>query len=203
MIIIDCEQNSPEWYSYRLGNPGASQAHKLITPAGKPSQSFDGFLNDMVNEVIDGEASTQYYSRDMEKGHEREAESRDLWQMRNDIEIQQAGIIFKDEKRLFHISPDGIMPEIEWGFETKNSKATIQKKRLKSKKVEGKHWVQCQMSLYVTDYKAWVYQSYCRGMSTMTVIVYPDLEFIKKLEAQLYLFVGKLTLMVKEYKEAV
>ncbi len=50
--------------------------------------------------------------------------------MRNDIEIQQVGLIFKDEQRLFHISPDGIMPDIEWGFETKNAKATIQYERL-------------------------------------------------------------------------
>jgi hypothetical protein len=39
-------------------------------------------------------------------------------------------------------------------------------------------------------------------METLTINVYPDYEFIKKLEAQLYLFVGKLTLMVKEFKEA-
>ena len=202
MIIVDCEQNSPIWHQHRLGNPGASQAHKIITPSGKPSQSVESLLNDMVNEVIEGAAEKHYYNRDMEKGHEREVESRNLWQMRNDIEIRQVGIIFKDEQRLFHISPDGIIPEIEWGFETKNAKATVQYERLKSKKVDGKHWVQCQMSLYVTGYKCWVYQSYCRGMSALTINVYPDLEFIKKLEGELYKFVGKLHNMIKEFKEA-
>jgi hypothetical protein len=202
MIIIECDQNSPEWHQHRLDNPGASEAHKIITPSGAPSTSFESLLKDMANQIIDGEAENHYYNRAMEKGHEREEESRKLWQMRNNVKIEQVGLIFKDENRLFHCSPDGIMPDIKWGFESKNAKATVQHPRLKKKKVEGKHWVQCQMSLYVTGYKCWVYQSYCRGMETLTIDVYPDYEFIKKLEAQLYLFVGKLTLMVKEYKEA-
>jgi len=202
MILIDCEQNTPIWNEHRLDNPGASEAHKIITPSGKPSASFEGLLSDMANQVIDGEAAEHYYGRDMQNGHEREQESRDYWEIQNDIEIQQVGLIYKDEQRLFHISPDGIMPDIEWGFETKNAKATVQYERLKKKTVEGKHWVQCQMSLYVTGYKCWVYQSYCRGMTTLTINVYPDLEFIKKLEGQLYNFVGKLANKIKEYREA-
>lgn len=202
MVIVDCDQNSPIWNKHRLGNPGASQAHRIITPSGEPSKSFDGFLDEMVNNIIDGEVPEHYYNRDMQKGHEREDESCKLWAMRNDIETQKVGIIFKNEARLFHISPDRIMPSIEWGLESKNAKATVQYDRLRKKKIDGKHWVQCQMSLYVTGYKCWVYQSYCRGMETLTINVLPDLEFIKKLEMQLYLFVGKLQLMVKEYREA-
>jgi len=39
-------------------------------------------------------------------------------------------------------------------------------------------------------------------MPPLTLTVYPDLEFHKKLEAELYKLIGKLTLIVKEYKEA-
>jgi hypothetical protein len=202
MIIIDCPQNKPIWNQHRLGNIGASQAHRIITSSGKESESFDGLVDEMANEVLDGEVADHYYSRDMQKGHEREQESRSEWQMLNNIGIEQVGLIYKDEQRLYHISPDGIMPSIEWGFESKNAKASIQKGRLKKKKVEGKYWVQCQMSLLVTGYKCWVYQSYCRGMTTLTINVYPDLEFIKKLEGQLYNFVGKLSNKIREYREA-
>lgn len=202
MIIIDCPQNTPIWHKHRLGNPGASQAHRIIKPSGGESASFFKFVDEMANEVIDGEAAEHYYSRDMQKGHEREQESLKEWQMLNNVKIEPAGIIYKNESRLFHISPDGIMPSIECGFESKNAKATVQYDRLKKKTVKGKHWVQCQMSLLVTGYKCWVYQSYCRGMATLTINVYPDLEFMKKLESQLTRFVGKLRLKIKEYKEA-
>ena len=120
--------------------------------------------------------------------------------MRNDIEIVQVGIVYKDENRYFHASPDGIMPDIRYGFETKNCEPHIQRERLKRKKVEGSHWVQCQMSLYVTGYEAWVYQSYCRNMEPLTIEVYPDSEFIKKMEYELFKFIGKLNNMIKEYR---
>ena len=198
MVIVDCEQNGSEWIQLRLGNPGASSMSKIITPSGKPSSSVEGYLNTLYDEIISGEPTKHFYNTYMKKGHEREQESRDLWSMRNDIKIEQVGIVYKDEKRLFHISPDGLMQGIRHGFETKNAEPHIQRERLKRKKVEGKHWVQCQTSLYVTDYDAWVYQSYCRNMEPLTLTVYPDLEFIKKLEMELFKFIGKLTLMVKE-----
>ena len=198
MIIVDCEQNTPEWIKLRLGNPGASSMSKIITPTGKPSASADKYLDALYDEIISGEPSKNFYNTYMQKGHEREQESRDLWQMRNDIEIEKVGIVYKNEQRLFHISPDGLMPSVRWGFETKNCEPHIQRERRKAKRIDGSHWIQCQMSLYVTEYDAWVYQSYCRNTEPITITVYPDLEFIKKMESELFKFIGKLMVMVKE-----
>lgn len=202
MIIVDCRQNTPEWDALRLDNPGASGASRIIKPNGEQSGSFNKYVIEMADNIIDGKAEDTYYSRDMQKGHEREQESRSDWESDNDIEIQQVGLIFKDENRYCHISPDGIMPDIKWGFETKNAKASVQYGRLKKQTVEGAHWIQCQMSLFVTSYECWVYQSYCRGMETLTINVYPDLEFIKKLEAGLMNFIGQVRNLVKEYRRA-
>lgn len=201
MIIIDCPQNSPEWHQYRLGNPGSSDASKIIKPDGNPSKSVDALLDQFFNEVVDGEKSNTYESYDMRKGHEREQESIDLWQMRNLIEVQRPGIIFPDHKR-WHISPDGHMPEIRKGIESKNAKATVHLARIdkynRTKKIDGKHWIQCQMCLSVTGYDSWIYQSYCRNLEPLIVEIFPDFEFIKKLEAELTKFVGKLRSMLKE-----
>jgi hypothetical protein len=201
MIIIDCEQNSDEWIELRLGNPGASSMSKIITSSGKPSASADKYLDSLYDEAISGEPSKNFYNTYMQKGHEREQESRNHWQMENNIRIEQVGIVYKDENRYFHASPDGLMPPRRWGFETKNAEPHIQRERLKRPtKIESTHWVQCQMSLYVTGYEAWIYQSYSRNMQPLTIEIYPDLEFIKKMEGELFKFIGKLNNMIKEAK---
>jgi len=201
MIIVDCNQNSDEWFDLRLGNPWASSVHKIITPSGQPSKQSQAYMDRLFDQIISGERRESWYNEDMARGHEREQESIDQWQFENDTEIERVGIVFKDDKKLFHCSPDGIIPSMKMGFETKDALPHIQRERLKSNKIEGPHWIQCQMSIFVCDYDAWIYQSYCRNMPTLTVKLEPDTQFIMKLESALYKFCGELNKMVKEYKK--
>jgi hypothetical protein len=54
--IIDCAQNSPEWYAARLGIPTASSFDKIITPAkGDLSKSARAYAAYLVAETIMGE----------------------------------------------------------------------------------------------------------------------------------------------------
>jgi hypothetical protein len=212
MIIVDnIEQGTPEWDERRIANIGASSAKSIITTKGEPSKSADKLLVEFANESILNRKTPKYSSYRMKEGLLYEDES---FRHRNmvlaathGVQMQKVALCYKDDKKLCHISPDGLVPEIEEGFETKDSNPNIQYERIKNHNA-GKngflteHFQQVQMSLYVTGYKRWILQSYCRNMSPLTLTVYPDYEFIKKLEARLNWFVGKLTLMVKEFKEA-
>lgn len=211
IIVDDIEQGSDQWDDCRIANIGASSAKLIITTKGEPSKSADKLLVEFANEAVLNRKTPKYSSYRMKEGLLYEDES---FRHRNmvlaashGVQMQKAALCYKDDKKLFHISPDGLVPSIEEGFETKDALPSIQNERIRNHNA-GKngflteHFQQVQMSLYVTGYKRWILQSYCRNMSPLTLTVYPDLEFIKKLEAQLYLFVGKLTLMVKEFKEA-
>jgi hypothetical protein len=202
IIIDDIDQGTPEWDRLRIGNPGASSMSRIITTKGKPSTSTDKYLNELFDEIILGRKTPTYSSSRMQEGLENEAESTAHYEFMNDVEIKRVALCYKDEQRLFHVSPDGLMPDLKQGFETKDALPHIQDERLKKGTLPMEHFVQLQSSLYVTGYQSWIFQSYCRNMPPLTLTVYPDLEFHKKLEAELYKLIGKLTLMVKEYKEA-
>ena len=202
IIIDDIDQGTPEWDRLRIGNPGASSMSRIITTKGKPSTSADKYLLELFDEIILDRKTPTFSSYRMKEGILFENESTAHYEFMNDVEIKRVALCYKDEQRLFHVSPDGLMPDLKQGFETKDALPHIQDERLKKGTLPMEHFVQVQSSLYVTGYNSWVFQSYCRNMPPLTLTVEPDLEFHKKLEAELYKLIGKLTLMVKKYKEA-
>jgi hypothetical protein len=210
IIVDDIEQGTPEWDELRIANIGASSAKLIITTKGEDSISADKLLKEFADEAILNRKTPKYSSYRMKEGLLYEDESfrhRNMVLMAtHGVKMQKAALCYKDDQKLFHISPDVISPPIEEGFETKDALPSIQNKRIRNHNA-GKtmflmeHYQQVQMSLFVTGYKRWILQSYCRNMNPLTLTVYPDLEFIKKLEARLNWFVGTLTLMIKEYRE--
>ena len=203
IILWDIQQGTPQWDELRIGNPGASSMNRIITAGGKPSTQADAYLNELFNEIILNEKTPTYSNRRMEEGLLYEQESINAFQKDYQIEVGRPGICFKDEQRLFHISPDGLMPEIRWGIECKDAQPNIQAERLDTggKDLLQKYFVQAQMSLYVSGYEGWYLRSYCRNMDDVTLEVLPDIEFHRKLEAELYKFIGKLQAKVKKYRK--
>jgi len=206
IILDDVVQGTPGWDELRIGNPGASSMNRIITATGKPSSQADAYLNELFNEIILGEKTPKYHNKRMDDGLIWEGESIAHFEQTYQIDVQRPGICFKDENRLFHMSPDGLMPEIRRGIETKDGLPHVQAERLENHTQGGKafimqHLVQVQMSLYVSGYECWYLRSYCRNMPDLTLEIYPDLEFHKKLEGELYKFIGKLQNKVKKYRK--
>ncbi len=69
MIVIDCEQNSSEWFAARLGIPTASMFGDLLTPkTGKLSKQGVGYQYELLAEWLTGHAKDQYITDDMARG---------------------------------------------------------------------------------------------------------------------------------------
>lgn len=203
MIIVDSFlQGGPEWTLERLGNPGASNFHKIVTSKGVHSTARDGYLKDLAGEIITGRPASSFSSWKMEQGLENEQESRSLYEFTHDVDIIQVALCYPDEQKMYHCSPDGLMPDLKKGFETKDHTETprIQIERLEANRVESDHWIQVQGSLLVTGYDSWIYQSYCRGMQPLTIEVFPDHKFLAQLKTELEAFCLELAMMVKKIK---
>ena len=113
MIKINCEQNTPEWDALRLGVPSASQFEKIVQSDGARSKSRDGYLYDLAGELRTGERQEKYKNSDMDRGHEREAESRQVYEFIHGVTVELVGFCFYDEKKLFGCSPDGFVGKEE------------------------------------------------------------------------------------------
>lgn len=201
IVISNLLQGSPEWTDLRVGNPGASEFKYIVTSKGEPTSKppREKFIRQMAGEIITGEKEKTYQNKYMTKGIEREAESRTLYEFVNNVEVQQVGIIYMNEQKMFHCSPDGIIGE-DGGYETKNAETHIQIGRLLDGWSRAEHYQQVQGSLYVTGRKWWDLMSYSRGLPPLIFRFERDEVFISKLEAELEKFVFDLAITVRKLK---
>ena len=68
MIILDCDQNSEEWYQARLGLPTVSCFEKIVKTNGQRSASREKYLFKLAGEKLSGEKTDSYYGASMAKG---------------------------------------------------------------------------------------------------------------------------------------
>jgi hypothetical protein len=198
IIIDDIVQGSPEWFSAICGNPGASNIDKIITTTGTRSKQRDDFMYQLAGERITGKREETFQSQAMQNGIEREANARLLFEMIQGVEVKQVGIVYKDEKKDCHCSPDG-MPE-KSGLEIKNPMMKTHVKYLLANKIPTDYFCQIQMSLYVCEIDTWWFMSCFDGLRPLIIECHRDETFIKKLESELNIFNEELLAMVEKLK---
>jgi putative phage-type endonuclease len=199
IILNDIIQGSPEWFALKAGNVGASNIDKIITSTGQRSKQRDDFMYQLAGERICGRCEETYQNQAMLNGIEREATARTLFELAYGVEVQQAGIVFKDEKHDCHCSPDGLIGE-NAGIEIKNPMIKTHVKYLLSGKLPTEYFGQIQMSLYVTERETWYFMSCFEGIKPLILEVKRDEEFIKKLEIELNIFNEELLTMTEKLK---
>ena len=199
MIIINCEQNSEEWFAEKLGKPSASNASKIITNEGKPSKQREGYLHELAAERVSGIREESYNNKVMLMGLEREEESRSMYELIHGVDVKQVGVIYKDKDKKFLCSPDGIVDN-KYGLELKNVLGKTQVKYLLKGQVPSEYFSQIQFSLYVTGFKRWDFMSYRPGLDPLTIRVEPDKIFLHSLGVELEVFCKQLDDVVKQLR---
>jgi len=198
-MIINCEQGTEEWSAYRIGSVGASSIDKIITSTGKRSTQRKKYMYQLAGEIITGQKAESFSTPAMEEGIRREAESRELFEMVNDVEVQQVGLIVPDNKPGWHCSPDGIIDYTDHhvGFEVKNPNMATHIEYLDKGVLPTKYKLQVQMSMYVSKYTQWFFMSHFPGIKPLILKVDRDEEIISVIDKELKLFVAELTNLVE------
>jgi hypothetical protein len=203
MITLEMEQLSEEWFLERAGNPGASCFKKIVTTKGEPSKQANDLLNQLVYEAIAGPETGGYMSGPMQVGIDRQTESKTLYELINDVVVTEVGIVYPDEQKKYHCSPDGMIlngvPK-PYGLEMKNVLGKTQVKWLLDGKLPTEHFIQCQGSMLVTGFDRWDFMSYAPGIGPLIIPVKRDEVFIKKLSAELDKFCYSLAATIQELK---
>jgi len=198
IIVKDLIQGSPEWFAEKIGKPSASNASKIITNDGKPSKQREGYLYELAAEAITGRQENGYKNGAMEQGQEREDESRKMFELMHDVEIEKVGVVYKDEKKRFLCSPDGMAKD--FGLELKNPFSKTQVKYLLDGELPNEYFGQVQFSLYVTGFKSWWFLSYVPVMRPLILEVRPDMAYQKSLAKELDIFCDELDEIIKKLK---
>jgi len=190
MKIIECAQGTPEWHKARLGIPTASNFSKIVTGDGSPSKQAQGYLYEVVAERITGRAAEIPTTAAMEEGIRREEESRLVYAMTREAEVEQVGFCLEDAGR-WGCSPDGFVGNFGL-LELKNPTDKRGVEYLLRDKLPAEYVQQVQGGLFVTGRDWCDFVSYVPGLPLFLVRAERDEEFIKKLEAALIGFSEKL-----------
>ena len=201
IIIDDYEQLSDQWFKERLGNPGASNFDRIVTNVkGEPSKQATDYMYELAAETLSGFSQESHTSKWMQRGNLLEQEARDFFEFRMDQTVRQVALIYPDEQKKYHCSPDGLT-EDGGGLELKCPKPkTHIKYLLENKFPKAKYNAQVQGSLMVSGLNHWYFMSYCPGLDPFVKRVMPDNGYIAKLRTQLDRFVVELSSIIKKLR---
>lgn len=191
MRLIDCEQQTPEWYAARLGIPTASCFDKIITPkTGKLSAQADGYIDHLIDEIVRPEAERGFGGNwHTERGNELEPEARDLYALIHDVTLRQVGLVLSDCGRM-GCSPDALVNS-DGGLEAKAPDGPTHVGYLRGGILPAKYRTQVHGSLVVTGRDWWDFISYCPGYRPLIVRTYPD-DFTKQVASAMSEFLDRL-----------
>lgn len=194
-IFDDIEQGTDEWRQVRCGVVTASNFNAVIAkkgPRGGIPKGRQTYLYKLAGEIITGEPMSNWTNAYMDKGHEREAEARELYAFAKGVEVQEVGFIRAGR---IGYSPDGLVGE-SGAWENKNCEPHIQIERLLAGKLPPEHKAQCQGGLMVSG-REWIdFQSYSRGLPPLIVREYRDEEYIAALRVDIDTFIEELDALV-------
>lgn len=178
IIIRDIEQGSDSWHKMRVGNPGASNLDKIITSAGKISTSRKKYLYQMAGEILAGEKEESFASATMNRGTELEPKAREVFCFATGHEVEEVGLVYPDELRRWHVSPDGLLVGQKRGIEIKCPMLSTHVEYLDKGKLPTKYKCQVQGSLLCTGYESWFFVSYYPGIKPLIIEVSRDEKLI-------------------------
>lgn len=180
-IITEFQQQSDEWFAYKLGRFSASDA-QAISNNGK---GLETLAFSKAAERLTGVATKEPYTNDaMDAGNENEGLARNAIELEYGKPILQVGLIEMNEHVI--CSPDGLV-DSDGLVEIKCPTNRVYLEYLYFRKIDPKYIAQMQMQMLVSGRK-WVdYAVFNQNFSKPLIIarVERDEEFISKLKVGL------------------
>lgn len=200
MLISENKQLTPEWFAERAGLPTASRFSDIVTSKGEPSKSAQKYMYTLAIEKLTGRKEDSYTNAAMERGVILEEEARGLYSLLTGSSVKTVGLCWKDDKKRFGASCDGIVGDNEGCLEIKCPSASVFCEYLLKNAVPTKYLAQIQGQMCVTGCKWADFAAYYPGARLLVVRVERDEEFIAKLDMQLRLFVAELEILTEKIR---
>ena len=191
MIIIECEQGSPEWWQARCGIPTASEFDKIITPARlEPSRQSDGYMHKLLAEWLRGQPDQSFQSDWMKRGTEMEAQAREAYAFIHDADPGPVGFCTTDDGRL-GCSPDALLDD--GGLEIKCPSAGVHAGYLIDNRLPTAYRAQVLGALWITGRAWWDFLSFYPDMPPLIVRTHRDqnLDALADVGANLLTFIKR------------
>ena len=110
-MIIDVEQQTPEWLEMRKGRVTGSRVGDVLAVLKKGGESAArrNYRNELVTEMLTGLTAETYVSEAMMFGIEQEPYARAAYEMYSDVMVDPGRFAIHDTMPRFAASPDGLI----------------------------------------------------------------------------------------------
>lgn len=170
-VIIDVEQNTNEWHELRAGRLTASKVNGLIGKTGKISDvQLKTRVLSMLEEIHAPEDMSDFSSKFMDRGHERESDAMDLVSFKLGLPLVEVGFCL-DRELDIGCSPDAMSEDFQVGVEIKCPKFTTHARYLEDGGLPHEYMAQVYFSMYVTGVNKWIFCSYFPGLKPLILEV--------------------------------
>lgn len=198
MKVIDCEQQTPEWFLARTGIPTASNFDKIITTKGEESKQRTKYLYQLAGEIVSENKEMMFQSSAMLRGVELENEAIELYEMIHGVDIEKIGFCL-DNTENYGCSPDGLIGG-DGLIEIKCPNMATHVEYMINNKIPATYYQQVQGQLLITDREWCDFISYYPGIKPFIIRVEKDKPFTKRLADFLYKFCDDLKEIVNKIK---
>lgn len=193
--IINCEQNTPEWYLARLGLPTASQFQCLLAKSAE-QKGRATYMRQLAAEIITGEPTENFKSPVLDRGHAMEDEARKSYAFTNDADPQLVGFIRSGAKGC---SPDSLIGD-DGMLEIKTKRADLLIETIFKGEFPNEHKAQCQGALWIAE-REWIdLIVYWPKMPSFVKRAYRDVAYIATLARAVDEFNEELAGMVEKIR---
>lgn len=194
MRLLDCVQQTPEWFAARRGVPTASEFNRIITKTGKLSASADEYIGELIDEIVHPESADGFAgNHHTERGNELEPKARAWYRFVTGFDVREVGLVLRDDGKA-GCSPDSLIyasEECQHGLEIKAPEGKKHVRWMLGGKLPDEHCQQVHGSMAVTGCARWDFLSYCPGYQPFLVTVERD-DYTDAVAAALDAFVKRL-----------
>jgi hypothetical protein len=156
IIHHDIPQNSEDWSALRAGKFTASSFSDLF--AKKDTKTYQKAIIKVAYEIVTGESEESFSNKWMQRGHEREQEAAEQYEILTFSTTEDAG--FYEFNKYVGASPDRKIVGLNGGIEIKNPSHQVYNDYLKTSKLPTDYFWQVHGQLLCTGWDFIDYMPY-------------------------------------------
>jgi predicted phage-related endonuclease len=196
IIVLTCEQRTPEWYAARLGRLTASVAKDMLAmnKSGGESASRRDLRTSLVLERLTGKGQgSDYVNADMQRGIDKEPEARLAYEALTGTLVDQVGFV-QAVDLMVGCSPDGLIGD-DGGIDCKCPRSANHLAFLNAKSLPADYLPQVLHTLWVTGRQWWDVASFDdrfpEGLQLRVIRTERDEKAIAEYAAKAQAFLGE------------
>lgn len=193
------EQGTDEWSQARLGLVTASMVAGIMPgKKGAYTASRKNYMIELITEILTGEQGESFFSKDMQRGIEKEPIARGMYEGKKGLLVDTVGLIPHPTIRGLAASPDGIVGK-DTGLEIKCPKSATHVATMIYGKINDEYIPQMITGMLCTERPYWDFVSFDDRLpeDQQMVIIRHSLADFKEYAESLIFEVSKFILEMK------